>query len=560
VSLRPRRALVGLVTAVAAFAALPAAASAAESLSFTLSGTQAGSNPQIAANLVFAPGANDNPKTVTLSLAPGILSNLNANPSCLAGAQQLTAACQVGTAALSYSVAGVAQPAATGNVYLVPPAAGSNNFGGLETVITSPGNTFPNQYTGATLRTTPTVGVDLATTFGTLPPTVQITGYSNTLNPTLNSVPFTALPTSCAAATSTLNVSYQGATPAGSATGSFTPTGCSNLKYSPKLTASVARDKSDKGASIVLATTQTLGESASKTIVFTLPKGLSPNVIADAPCLTGGSGCQIGTASATSPGVPNAALANGIVKLTGTVSAPLIAVSFPAPFGLTENGAVNLAAGTVTFADVPDLPLSSLTLNVTGPNGQKAFTTDCVPASVGGQFTAQSGATATASAPIKFTNCPSNPTASGSTTGLAAGKPKLKFKVAHGKGGPNLASVAIGLPGGLSFSRSAIVSHKTCTSPKSQGKKKCSTTTLIKGLGVSGAKVKSAAIKSGKLVITFKKAAASATVNLSGPLVSETNGLKTKVKKHQTKKLTFSLKVTDAKKAATTLSLKLAAH
>ena len=67
----------------------------------------------------------------------------------------------------------------------------------------------------------------------------------------------------------------------------------------------------------MLTQTQTVGESSSKTIVFTLPKGLAPNVIADAPCLTGsGTGCQIGTAVATSPGVPNAALANGIVKLS----------------------------------------------------------------------------------------------------------------------------------------------------------------------------------------------------------------------------------------------------
>jgi hypothetical protein len=559
VSFRPRRALVGLITAVAAFAVLPASALAAgESLTYTLSGTQAGSNPTITTDLKFA-GGTETPKSIVLAQAPGLAANLNANPSCITGAQQLTAVCQVGTTILSTNAPAPPFNVVNGNVYLVPPASGSGDFAGLETVFPAP---LGSSYNGLSLRTTPTVGVNLTSNLpntGLIAPGLAITELSLTLNSTLNSVPFTALPTSCSVATSTAAITYYSGTTA-SPSGSFTPTGCSNLKYSPKLTASVTRDKSDKGASIVLATTQTLGESASKTIVFTLPKGLSPNVIADAPCLTGGSGCQIGTASATSPGVPNAALANGVVKLTGTVSAPLIALSFPAPFGLTENGSVNLAAGTVTFADVPDLPLSSLTLNVTGPNGQKAFTTDCVPANVGGQFTAQSGATATASAPIKFTNCPSNPTASGSTSGLAAGNPKLKFKVAHGKGGPNLASVAIGLPGGLNFSRSAIVSHKTCTSPKGQGKKKCSTTTLIKGLGVSGAKVKSAVIKSGKLVITFKKAAASATINLSGPLVTETNGLKTKVKKHQTKKLTFSLKVTDAKKAATTLSLKLAAH
>ena len=48
-----------------------------------------------------------------------------------------------------------------------------------------------------------------------------------------------------------------------------------------------------------------------------------------------GGGCKIGTASATSPLVPNAALANGTVTLAGSASAPTITISFPAPFGLT---------------------------------------------------------------------------------------------------------------------------------------------------------------------------------------------------------------------------------
>lgn len=554
-SLRPRRALVGLITGVAALAALPASAMAAgESLTFTVSGTQAGSNPTITTDLKFAGGApgSPTPQTVVLSEAPGLAANLNANPSCITGTPQLTGtACQVGTATLT-TTAG----AAPGNVFLVPPASGSSDFAGLETVF-PPASGLPNSYSGLSLRTAPTVGVNLTAGFPNVSPGV-VSELSLTLNPTLNSVPFTALPTSCGVATSTAAITYYGGTTA-SPSGTITPTGCANLKYAPKLTAAVTRDKSDTGASVVLTQTQTVGESSSKTIVFSLPKGLAPNVLADAPCLTGsGSGCQIGTAVATSPGVPNAALANGIVRLSGSVSAPILSVSFPAPFGLTDTGQVGLANGSVTFSDVPDLPLTSLALNVTGPNGQKAFTTDCAPASVGGQFTAQSGATATVSAPITFTGCPAKPAATGSTSGLAGGHPKLKFKVAHGKGAANLASVAIGLPAGLRFSRSAIVSTKTCTN--GQGGKRCSTKTLIKGLGVSGAKVGSATIKGGKLLITFKKPASSATITVSGPLVSETSGLQKQVKKHKVKSLTFTLKLTDAKKTATTLPLKLKAH
>jgi hypothetical protein len=51
------------------------------------------------------------------------------------------------------------------------------------------------------------------------------------------------------------------------------------------------------------------------------------------------------------------------------------------------------------------------------------------------------------------------PKASGSVGGLATGHPKLKFKVTDANRA-KIASVAIGLPVGLKFARSAIVSHK----------------------------------------------------------------------------------------------------
>lgn len=60
-------------------------------------------------------------------------------------------------------------------------------------------------------------------------------------------------------------------------------------------------------------------------------------------------------------------------------------------------------------------------------------------------------------------------------------------------------------------------------------------TTLIKGLRVTGGRAKSVAIKHGKLVVTLKKPAGTVTITASGPLVSETKGLQTKVKKHKTK-------------------------
>ena len=62
---------------------------------------------------------------------------------------------------------------------------------------------------------------------------------------------------------------------------------------------------------------------------------------------------------------------------------------------MTLTGAVNLSSNSVTFGNVPDLPLTNLTLTVTGPGGQKAFTiASCAPATVTGSFTGQGNQTA----------------------------------------------------------------------------------------------------------------------------------------------------------------------
>jgi hypothetical protein len=544
VSIRRRRALVGLVTAVAALVLLPATASATITPALALdqsAGTTAGSSPAMGFKATFSPSPpTDSVKDLAFGLPPGLLASENINGGSCLGSATPSSTCQVG----SGTVTAGGKPTAVTLYLVAPPKTG--DVGGLALVIgTSPGT--PVSTADVTLGAT---GLNLA--FSNLP-NLAISA----MNATFTNL---RLPTSCPSppANVTLTADSYADTTSKSTTAPLTVTGCSSLPYAPKLTASITKDTSGSGATLLTGITQAAGESASKSIVLNTPKGLTPNLAADVACLAGTS-CRVGTAVATSPLVPSAALANGTVTLGGSATAPTLTIAFPAPFAISITGTLNLTTNAVTFASVPDVPFTSLTLSITGPNGHKAFNTDCAPANIGGTFTPQSGTTpVTVTAPITFTNCAAKPTASGSTSGLAAGHPKMKFKVAHGKGAANLSSVAIGLPAGLRFAHSAFVSHKTCTG--SQGKKKCSTTTLIRGLGVSGAKVKSAAIKGGKLVITFKKAAASATITVSDPLVSESIGVQTKVKKHKVKSLAFVLKLTDAKKTATTLPLKLKAH
>jgi hypothetical protein len=552
VAIRARRALVGLATA-AAVLILPASALAAnETLTVTPANLQAGGGTSVTATLAFDP--TDTPKTVVTSLAPGMLGNLNANAHCLLS-QQLTAACQIGTATAKTDIAG--SGSFSGNLYLVP-AQATTDAAGIEFVpATGAPPALTNQYIGVSPNPNAPGGLNLTTTFPN-PTPAHITGFTANFT-TLNGQPFTRLPSSCGTATNTVSVTYYNGTPTGSASGSVTPTGCANLPYAPGLTASETKDAKDTGATLQFTITQAAGEAANKTIVLKLPTGLGINLAADVGCLTGtGSGCTVGTATATSPLIPSAALANGTVTLGGTGSAPTITITFPAPFAITLGGKVSLANSTVEFDNVPDVPLTSLNLHLTGPGTQKAFTTNCTPSSTTGTFTSQSGVTKTATATVTLVNCAAKPTATGSLSGLVAGHPKLRFKATQGKGAAKIASVAVGLPAGLKFSRSAIVTHKTCVTKS--GKKKCTTTTTIAGLQVSGASAKSVALTCGKLLVTLKKAAGGVTVDLSGPILTEPGSLQTRVKKHKVKSLTVTLKVTDAKGTATSVPLELKAR
>jgi len=531
--------LLGLLTAPVACAVLPATALADFTASFSLDqsgGTTAGSAPALGFDEKFASTTGDGVKSVTLALPPGLLANESiAGGSCL-GSSTANPACQIGSGTLSFA-GGSSQPITLDLVKPPNPA----DIGGLAVVV------------GTISATTGdvTLGADGAAT----------TIFSN-LAPQLTEtkVIFTdlRLPSSCPnpAANVTMTAVSQAGTSV-TATAPLTVTGCSGLPYAPKLAVSEASDAKGRGATLGLHVTQAASQAATKTIVLKLPSGLRVNDAADAECLRGaGPGCVVGTATATSPLAPTKL--TGTVTLGGSATAPTVTVSFPAPFAIALVGDVSLAAGTVTINNVPDLPLSDLSLTITGPDRHKAFTTTCAPASATGTFTSQGGVTKTVTSPVTLTHCVVSPTATGSTGGLAAGHPKLRIRVSRGPGAAKIASLAVALPAGLKFARSDVTTSTTCDAPHS--KKKCPTTTALRGLGVSGAGVKSVALKAGKLVLVLKKAEGSVTLSLSGPLLTETRSLQSGVKRHRVKTVTVTFKVTDAKRTTASVPVELGVH
>ena len=535
---RLAKALCGLVIWAAACAALPSAARADFTLSLSLdqsAGTTAGSGPVIGFDEKFASTTGDGLKSDTVQMPPGLLGNESiAGGACLRSSSP-NPACQVGSGTIS--LAGGGSASFTLDLVKAPNPA---DIGGLAVVVGG----------GALATGDVTLGASgVAVTFSNLAPQITETTLSFT---------DLRLPSSCPtpAANVTLTAVSQAGTSA-TATAPLTVTGCRGLPYAPTLAVSEATDANDTGATLGVDIRQAANEAATKTIVLKLPTGLRVNPATDGPCLAGaGAGCVVGTATATSPLAP--IKLTGTVRLGGPATAPTVTVSFPAPFAIALVGDVSLAAGTVTINNVPDLPLSDLSLTITGPDRHKAFTTTCAPSSATGTFTSQGGVTKTVTSQVTLTHCVVSPTATGSTGGLATGHPKLRIRVRQGLGAAKIASLAIALPAGLKFARSDVTTSTTCGAQRS--KNKCPTTTAVKGLGVSGAGVKSVTLKAGKLVLVLKKAAGSVTLSLRGPLLTETGSLQSSVKRHRVRSVKVTLKVTDAKRTTASVPVELDAH
>ncbi len=137
--------------------------------------------------------------------------------------------------------------------------------------------------------------------------------------------------------------------------------------------------------------------------------------------------------------------------------------------------------------------------------------------------------------------------------GLTKRQPSVRFNVTRGNNAPNLASVSVGVPSGLSFNRNAFHKMRTC---KGTGKKRrCTVTLKVKGLSLSGGKLKSAKLSGGKLVIGLKQPVASLSMTVKLPLLTESKGLQKQVKKGEVKSLKVTIKITDAKGGATTVGV-----
>jgi hypothetical protein len=319
------------------------------------------------------------------------------------------------------------------------------------------------------------------------------------------------------------------------------PTGCSSLPFAPALAATATKDSADSGVDVTTTITQAAGEASAKVVKLTVPSNtIAPNLTGAA----GDFGKQVGTAVAVSPLIPVAI--PGTVTLTGSITDLTnirLQVNFPA-LGVSFSGLINLSANSVTFSNVPDIPLSSLKVDLTG-GANSLFMSNCAQptGTLVGAFTSQNGdKTGTSSPSVTVAGCPTttptsgSPTASGgSLSGLSSGKPTLGFTLTAASAKAKIVSFTVALPKGLSFVKKG----------------------LKKGVTVKGGKIKKETLKGGKLIVTLKSPVSKLKVKLSPVALKESASLKAKIKKKKIKTLVVKITAKDQLGNSKTTSLKL---
>jgi hypothetical protein len=524
--------------------AVPATASATitPTLTLTPATLPAGTTQALKLNLNFAPSLGDSPTNLDLTLPAGLVLNANlGGGACLTSATP-AAGCELASASATLLVPEVM------SLWLVKPPSPLDIAGAA--LVSGPTPTGMVQATAAvTLRTTPDVGLDLS--FPSLP---GGPAALSSLDLTLTNV---RAPTSCPSPPATVGISAESSEDASTQTASapLTVTGCGSLPYAPTLSATVARDASDSGATFSATVTGPATQSATKAFQFDVPSSISPNPNAALACLLG-TPCVIGSASASSPFLPSSALTNGVINLGGSVLAPTLTVGFPPPYPVSFTGTVDTSSEALTLSNIPDLPLTSLTLAVGGGSAVKLFTTTCAPGSLAVKLTPWSGgATQTHSAPITFGgSCPATPTTPGTPTptssaptvsaaslrGLVKRAAMIRFTANEGTGAAPIKRIALTLPRGLALSST-------------------------KGVIVRNARGRTvrfrAAARRGVLTVTLSAATAHAGISI-GPRAIRVSAsmamrVRTELRRKKVAALRFGVSVTDSAKLTTKLALKL---
>ena len=496
--------------------AAPAAATVSiDEFTVTADPPKAGTNPDVRILSKLSTPDGDDVKNLTLSLAPGLLANPAAVTPCkesdFTAGDAGCAAAQVGDGTAKINVTGAGEQTAQLKLFLVEPAGGLPRFGlsasALGARLTS--------LAAVTLRADAGLDVaitDLARTVSLGPATapLEIRELDLVLKGTVDGKPFTRLPTSCAESTTRTTIqSHDQPTTNVTRDAKLTATDCGALPFAPTLAASAAITPGTDGVEFTSTIGQAAGESAQKQAVLSLPAELNPRLSAlGAACptsVTDINACPatatVGSASATTPLLPVPLTGKLVLKAGGT-ALPLLVIAFPAPVPLQLTGQTSLAGSglVTTFAGIPDVPLSSLSVKINGGANSvlQALPGLCTGAKpVGGSFTGHSGKTAATSTTLVVTGaCPAGQTPPGQTP--SAGKPSGKLTLT-----------------GLAKRTAKLVARLTV--PSSGSPAKTVKLTLPKGLTIDTKKAKTGVkVRAGGKTVKAKVTRTGVSVTLTG--------------------------------------------
>ena len=355
---------------LAGLAPVSASAAIAPAVTVTQSNTAAGASADVSLDIKFNPTGADSPKNLAVALPAGLLANAAIDGGACLKTTTLTSACQVGSGTATASPIVLGTPVGSLSIpisfYLVPPPA-AGDLAGVQVVANFLGSSSAlGPPADVTVRpSTDPAGVGLNEAFTNIPDTFS--GMKIAVDELSSTFTGLRLPASCpttAANVAIFATSYSD-TAVTTASAPLHVTACSSLPYAPKFTVTAAEDSGDKGVAVTTDITQKPNEATSRSVALQFPAAvLAPNAAA---VVNGGLLCTdptfascktVGSASSTSPLYPTPLI--GKAYLTGSLAAPAITISFPPPFALTLNGAVDLATNTTTFSGLPDIPLTDL--------------------------------------------------------------------------------------------------------------------------------------------------------------------------------------------------------
>jgi hypothetical protein len=517
------------------------------SLGVSLPDTQAGADAALTVHIA-RPDKDLRLSTATIALPPGLTGRLPAVPACKvadARAGACPEASRVGSAGVSVGT-GPAPLVLPGTVYLTEGYDGS--LAGLATVINTkiPALDLGTVVVMSKLMLRPDTGINVVT--DPLPQSLQgIPTVYRSIDLTIDRPGFLQNATSCAAQPLHGTFTAVGGAIAAS-DAPYQATGCDKLPFAPKLTASVGSPgqvAKNTHPALKVTIAQAAGQAAMSKTVVSLPEGIGVDIKnlgalcsdAQLAATTCPATSKIGTVTAVTPLLPGQ-LSGGVYLIAGGSKGGLPGIGLD--LGLLQlRGTIALGKRLVTtFDGIPDVPLRSLTLNLSGGKKATLITSKALctqSPTVMASYAGHNGATGAETAKASLVGCAAL-SGTGTLTGVAKKHPTLKLSLAATTG---VKQLRLKLPAGLTVASAARVRKAARF--------------IVSGKKYKGSKV---TWSKGRIVFTARKGSTTRSPQITLP--KGLLRLKHKVKVHSTQTFTVTGTKADGKTVSAKIKVKAA--